>query len=1030
MRKRKALPRKKPVRKARAAASPKKPAASRTPRRVPPPEEHRADEDARPPLVEPRADVPDLTIVGVGASAGGLEAFSQLLRDLPPKPDVALVLVQHLAPQHESALPELLAAQTSLPVVQATEGMRVERNRVHVIPPNVQMGIGLDGVLYLLPRPTDGSQYRPIDYFLTSLAECLQDRAIAVILSGTASDGTNGVREVKAVGGVAFAQDPATAKYDGMPRTAIATGLVDLVLPPAQIAAELVRIGRDDARASAQEPYTGAEMRARGWALERIFVILRSVSGVDFRRYKVPTIERRLRRRMVLHRIDRIQEYQKLLEARPEEVQALYQDLLIHVTHFFRESGTFETLRADLIPKLLQARSDEEPIRAWVAGCASGEEAYSLAIVLLECLGDRAETVPVQIFATDLSEGAIERAREGMYAKAIEADVSPERLRRFFVRTDGGYRVTKAARELCVFARQDITRDPPFSRLDLVFCRNVLIYFGADLQKRLMGVFHYALKPNGYLVLGRAETIGQHLDLFRLVDNRNRIYQKKQITSAATIALPATYSVFPKGEMHRPVLAGGDGGRRLQNEASRLVEDKYAPPGVIVDGDCRIVQFRGQTGPYLAPASGEPTMNLLKLAREGLLHGLRSALQEVRRVERPVRRGGLRVKSNGGWCKVALEVLPLATGDTPHFLILFQDDVASRGDVRRPEPLRGRRKGTKDTGTIARLQQEIESSREYLQSIIQELEAANEELQSANEEILSSNEELQSTNEELDTAKEELQSTNEEINTVNEELQARNDELSRVNADFVNLLGSVQIAIVIVASDLRIRRFTPMAERVLNLIPSDVGRPISHIKPNIDLPDLEALIVDVVDTMTPQEREVRDQQGNWYSLRVRPYKSLDNRIEGAVLALFDMSPIKKQEQELRRSRDLAQTIVETVRQPLLLLDANHRVRMMNRAFRETFGLHAPNSDGRSVYELGDGAWNTPALRASLDAILGGKAERSVAEHDFPSVGRKKIAFTGRRIPAGNDGEPLILLAIEDVEDVTDEEARRRPPSTS
>jgi two-component system CheB/CheR fusion protein len=964
---------------------------------------------------------PGFPVVGIGASAGGLEAFSTLLRALPSEPGLAFVVVQHLAPHHESALPSLLSGQTALPVIQAEEGMPVERNHVYVIPPNVQMAIQ-GGRLHLAPRPNDRTQYTPIDVFLRSLADDAHDHAIAVVLSGTASDGTAGVHDIKGMGGITIAQRPETAKYDGMPRAAIASGAIDLVLSPAEIAAELARIARHAngnrspapraARAHVIDPH---DALPREDELERIFWLLHTATGVDFKHYKLPTIQRRIQRRMLLQKLTSVDRYVAYLEEQKGEVLALYQDILINVTRFFRESGSFEALGEHVFPGIMQRRGIDQPIRIWVPGCATGEEAYSVAIVLLEFLGEQADSVPIQIFATDLSNPSIERARDGLYPEAISADVTPARLRRFFNKSDGGFRVAKPVRDLCVFARQDLTRDPPFSKLDLLVCRNVLIYLGTELQKRLMNVFHYALRPTGYLMLGHAETIGPNSNLYATIDKKYRIYQRKTATSLGMIFPVENMASLTVGR--RPPPAAGDGARSVQSEATRIIQERYAPPSVIVDADYQVVQFRGHTGAFLEHAPGDPTLNVLKLAREGLVHGLRSALHEASRSERAVRKAGLRARQNGSWHKLDVEVVPMLGAENKHYLVLFHQ-VASNAPAREAgegaEPKGRRRRDKPREGDIIRLQEELAGSREYLQSIIQDLEAANEELQSANEEILSSNEELQSTNEELDTAKEELQSTNEELNTVNDELNARNEELSRLNSDLVNLLASVQIAIVIVANDLRIRRFTPMAERLLNLIPSDIGRPISHIKPNVDCPDLEEFIAAVIDTVTPNEREVRDRQGNWLSLRVRPYKNVDSRIDGAVLTLFEIDGAGASPDKRPRPRDTTDTALRTVRQPVLVLDDQKRVKLANGAFYEQFGLTVPDVSDRIVYELGEGDWDIPRLRGLLEHDLASHHGIDGVEivHDFAKVGRKRLVVNARRLDDGGDGNGRIVLSIE------------------
>ncbi|MET0152882.1 MAG: chemotaxis protein CheB [Candidatus Binatia bacterium] len=954
---------------------------------------------------------PAIPVVGVGASAGGLEAFSEILDALGARPGVALVFVQHLAPQHESALPALLSRRTQMPILQVTQGTYIEADHVYVIPPNAQMEIG-DGHLYLNSRPDDRTQYTPIDFFFRSLASTVNGVAIGVVLSGSSSDGAVGLREIKAMGGITIAQDPATARYDGMPRAAIATGSVDLVLKPADIAKEIERIGRHP---YAQPGERGAgEVALREDQLRRLVALLRNASGIDFTHYKSPTIRRRLQRRMVLLKMTDVAQYLSHLQTDAAEAQQLSQDILIHVTRFFRDPESFQALAADVFPDITANRTTDTPIRIWVPGCSTGEEAYSVAIALLEHLGEEAASIPVQIFATDVSEAAIDSARVGLYPQSIVADVTPERLRRFFSMNDGHYRITKVVRDLCVFARQDLTRDPPFSKLDLVLCRNVLIYLAPTLQKKLLNVFHYSLRASGYLMLGHAETTGPYTDLFSMTNKRHRIYRKKADKSGDAVAFPVEFGAA------RGVAAG----RRpqehraqasFQSEAQRLLLERYAPPGVIVDDDLRIVQFIGHTGRYLEPAPGEANLTLPKMVREGLLHGLRTAFQQSRREGGAVRRSGLQVRTNGHDVEVSLEVIPFgeSTGKDRHYLVLFQETPLL--EVKQPAgggKAAGKRRGASGDSRVPKLEQELAANRDYLQSIIQELEAANEELQSANEEILSSNEELQSTNEELDTAKEELQSTNEELNTVNEELHGRNDELSRANSDLLNLINSVEVALVIVENDLRIRRFTPKAERLLNLIASDVGRPIGHIKPNIDCPDLEALIHEAINSAVLQERAV-DSQGRWLSLQIRPYKSLDNRIEGAVLALFDNELLMRHEGG--RMRDYAEVLFRTVSAPLVELDGDLRVRRVNPAFSTKFGVLAGAAEGRLFHEIGDGQWNFAEIRSLLSEVASRNenVEGRRINHDFPSLGHRDMLVSARRVPGQPADRPLVLLAIED-----------------
>jgi two-component system CheB/CheR fusion protein len=966
------------------------------------------------------ADAEDLTIVGVGASAGGLEAFSALLRSLPLEPGVAIVFVQHLAPQHESALVTLLSGQSALPVIQATEGLKVERNHVYVIPPNARMVI-TGRKLHLTARPGDRTQYTPVDSFLSSLAQAAGARAIGVILSGTASDGALGIRDIKAAGGLTFAQAPATAKYDGMPRAAIATGMVDRVLPAEAIGVKLAQLSSHAYGKGVDQ--SGWEPPFKDDQLHDIFDLLRPASGVDFRHYKLPTIRRRLFRRMALHRLNDIDQYIRVLRGDAGEVRNLYQDLLIHVTRFFREPESFEALAREVFPAIVDGRPQARPIRAWVSGCATGEEAYSLAIALVEYLQRQQADTAVQIFATDVSETAVEQARTGVYPASIEGDVTPDRLRRFFTKHDGGFRVTKTIRDMCVFARQDLTKDPPFSRLDLILCRNVLIYMDTVLQKKLLSVFHYALNPHGFLVLGQAETVGAHGTLFSLVDKKFRVHRKKVAAAMPTMTFPVDYtSAGLPARKTAPEPPGVE--KFLQNEVSRVLMERFAPPGVVIDSDMQIVQFRGQTGPYLEPAPGEASLNLLKMSKEGLLYGLRTAIHTARKTRNTVRKDGLQLRTGSAWRPVSVEVIPLAASGRPHYLVLFDESI--RGDAAPPvkkvadvlpKRLANREKKTQ----VDFLQRELAASREYLQSIIQELEAANEELQSANEEILSSNEELQSTNEELDTAKEELQSTNEELNTVNEELHGRNEELSRVNSDLINLLGSVQIAIVIVSAELRIRRFTPMAEKVLNLIPADADRLIGHINPNIVGANLEELISECIDTIAPIEREVQDRQGRWYSLRIRPYRSVENRIDGAVLALFDIDAPKRFEEALRSAVAMSDGLMQVSAEPLAILDSELRLRSANTAFSELvtsfskdgwrgrplteFVKPGPEVDDLKALVQADGATPSAPLTVTFSLVKGrtpiAMSARTFASYETPSS-RMLLLSAGEGTPSARE----------------------------
>jgi two-component system, chemotaxis family, CheB/CheR fusion protein len=946
-------------------------------------------------------------IVAVGASAGGLEAFKLLLQGLPTDLGVAIVLVQHLAAQHESELPRLLQAATHMPVAQVVEGMPLQPDHVYVIPPNTQMAVE-EGRFRLSQRPAAKSRFLPIDHLFASVARYARSRAIAVILSGTASDGAAGLHEIKRAGGIALAQSPETAAFDGMPRAAIATGDVDLVLAAEEMGGEIARFGRHPlARADLQG--TEPEPAVEEGDLSPILALLRHHTGVDFTHYKRPTIQRRLHRRMLLNKIQHQKQYIRYLHEHPAEVERLYRDLLIHVTHFFRDPESFEQLATLVFPQI--AGAETQHIRIWVPGCATGEEAYSVAMVLLEHLGGRGD-VMIQIFGTDLSDTAIDHARAGVYPEAIEANVSPERLRRFFVKWNGAYRVSQTMRDLCIFARQDLTRDPPFSRLDLVVCRNVLIYLGQQVQKRLMGIFHYALKPDGFLMLGGSETAGHQADLFSLVDKKHRIYRKKPDSPLPAMQFPLEGGAPAAGRDRRE--ARPRAMPSVFELAERFLLDHYAPAGVLIDSELNIVNARGQTGPFLELAPGAPSLHLLKMARGGLLHPLRALLHDARDADGPLRREHVHVAYGGADHWVDLQVIPIGEpGTERHFLVLFEPAAPQEPfpalTQRQEAPADRAPPQPSDDARVRALQAELAANRDYLQSVIHDLEATNQELQSANEEILSSNEELQSTNEELDTAKEELQSANEELNTINDEIHARNEELSRANSDLVNLLASVQIAIVMVTAELRIRRYTPMAEKILNLIPSDVGRPITQIKPNIDCPDLEALITRVIDDVAPQEREVQDRQGRWLALRVRPYKDFANRIDGAVLTLFDVDLAKRHEQEVTAARNYAEAIVDMVREPLMVLGPELRIRSVNKAFGEKFKLAPAAITGKPLTELDVAPWRDAKLTALLHDTLAGRRAPEVHQLQSPG-GRNAFSIDIRRIDAAQPpGEPLLLV---------------------
>ncbi len=933
------------------------------------------------------------TIVGMGASAGGLEAFTELLSHLPDDTGLAVVLIQHLDPSHESHLAELLSKATKMPVSEVKGETRPEANHVYVIPPRCNLSISR-GVLHTSARPGSGRNM-PIDSFLQTLAGDRGSSAIGVVLSGSASDGTLGLQAIKEAGGVTFAQDVQTAKFDGMPRSAIASGVVDFVLPPAAIALQLVAIARNS--------HTGIESREaieppEDSELDKVLQLVRSATGVDFTHYKHSTLRRRIKRRMALRGFETLEDYSRDLARNREEASALCESFFITVTSFFREPAVFEELKKKVFPALIANRGPEDPIRIWVPGCATGEEAYSIAICLMEFLEGRKAIIPFEIFATDLSDTAIAKARAGTYAGGALAPVSQPRLARFFIRLDRGYQVAKVIRDVCVFARHNVVQDPPFSKLDLISCCNVLIYLGAGLQRKLLSILHYALKPTGFLVLGASESIGTLSGAFHQLEKTHKIYFIRPAPSAPA---PGPFEGRRgKGRQdNRQRNANGRTEQDVLREADRLVLAEHGPPGAIIDDRMNIIQVRGRTAPYLELSPGEPTQNLLRMACEGLVAGLGKAIRTARQTNAGAKEDGFRIESSGALKDVTIEVIPFkgsSSSEERYFLALFEEFELNNVPRTLPKAVK------QDTAGNARLRRELAATKEQLQLIVEDNATTLEELRAANEEA-------QAANEELETAQEELESANEELNTLNEELKISNVEFIKVNRDLTNLLESISIPLVMVGRDLRIRRFTRAMEPILNLIASDVGRAITDLQPQIDLPGLRRLLSDAMEGGNRKPPDVRDSHGRWYSLRILPSLGPDGQIDGAVVMLIDIDAAK-------RGLDFAEAIVETVREPLVILSQNLRVMKANKMFYETFHVESKETEGRLFYDLGHGEWNIPKLRELLENILPAHSTFRDFEvtHEFAHIGRRVMLLNASEIFDPNAQARTILLAIEDV----------------
>jgi two-component system CheB/CheR fusion protein len=955
-------------------------------------------------------------IVGIGASAGGLEAMTQLLRHLPRDTGMAYVLIQHLDPTHESQLSMLLSRSTSMRVSESKHNLELERNHLYIIPPNKMMGIS-ERRLKLLPRKHDKEMRMPIDYFLRTLAEQEGSSAIGVVLSGNGSDGTVGLQAIKAGGGTTFAQDEVSAKYPNMPGSAIAAQCVDFALPPDKIARELTRIARHPYVTPSKALKRDRASLTEDQAFDDILTTLRQRMGVDFTHYKHATLRRRIQRRIMLRKLEKLRDYANYVHSHPDEAKELFNDILIHVTGFFRDRTVFTVLKKRVFPSLLKGKTQNDSIRIWVPGCSTGEEVYSIAIALIEALTANHLNVPVQIFGTDINDLALEKARSGVYPDRIQKEISPERLRRFFVRQKNGYRINKSVRELCIFARQNVVVDPPFSSLDLISCRNVLIYLGQPLQRKILPIFHYALKPTGLLLLGASETVGSFPELFALRDRKAKIYGKK----ATSIRPAVTFQSFlPPPEKDRPeeLVKVSPSLNDLKREADRLLLSHFCPAGVVINEAMDVLQFRGRTAAFLEHEHGEASLNLLKMAREGLEMHLRSAISKAIQQNSRIRQEGARVRQNNHFVEVTIEVVPLKIDSSRErfFLVLLE---SSRETAREDEGRRkrgGKIKARRSDTEIAQLRDELAGTRESLQAIIEEQEATNEELRSANEEIMSSNEELQSTNEELETAKEELQSTNEELTTLNEEMETRNIELRHLNDDLQNIMESVDIPMIILGRDLRIRRFTAVAEKVLNLISGDIGRPMTDIALKVDLPNLPDLVTEVIDSFQTKNVEARDNKGRFWSVRIRPYKTMENKIDGAIIALVDIDAMRSSLKQSNEGRAFAEGIINTVRESLVVLDSELIVRHVNESFLATFKVKRSDAVHRRIYELREGEWDIPKLRQLLEEILPKNQtfHDFMVEHTFPDVGKKKLLLNARRLVFDGDSQPMILLAIEDI----------------
>jgi two-component system CheB/CheR fusion protein len=838
-------------------------------------------------------------IVGIGASAGGLEALEQFLKNVPVGSGMAFVIVQHLDPTRKGVMSELLQRATSLKVVQVKDRTLVRPDCVYVIPPNKDMSL-LHGVLHLLAPLAPRGLRLPIDFFLRSLAQDQEEHSVGVILSGMGSDGTLGLRAIKEAAGVVLVQEPASAKFDSMPRSAIDAGLADIVAPADELPGKILAYLQRTPHIARTEETMEAKTQS---ALEKVVVLLRAHTGNDFSFYKRNTLYRRIERRMVIHQISKMPAYVRYLQENSQELNLLFKELLIGVTNFFRDPAAWEQLGAQVIPALLTDRPPGQALRAWVPGCSTGEEAYSLAIVLKEALDELKPkgNLQIQIFATDLDKDAIEKARQGVFPSNISADVSEARLKRFFTKEEHGYRVRKEIRELVIFAPQNLILEPPFTKLDILSCRNLLIYLTTDVQKKLIPLFHYSLNPGGILFQGSAETIGEFANLFTPLVGKSRIFRRKEsILRPEQIAFPSSFSAGPPAGTE--VRLATKPPTSLQSLADELVLQRYAPPAVLTNDTGDIFYVSGRTGKYLEPAAGKANWNLFAMAREGLRYELTRAFAEALRQKTSVALHGLKVGTNGGaqYADVTIQRLTEPESLRGLVMIVFTDTAApttaNASDRSAKSPARSPR--------LAELEQELLQVRGEARATHEEMQTSQEELRSANEELQSTNEELQSTNEELTTSKEEMQSMNEELQTVNTELQAKVDELSRASNDMKNLLDSTDIATLFLDKELNVRRFTPQTTKIIKLIAGDAGRPITDLASELCYPELSDDAREVLRKLAAVEKPIGTRDGRWFTVRIMPYRTQDDRIDGVVITFANITGSKTLEAKLRKNQSV------------------------------------------------------------------------------------------------------------------------------
>lgn len=885
--------------------------------------------------------------VGIGASAGGLDALKKFLSKIPDQSGMAFIIVQHMDPTHKSGLVNILKRSTEMKVSQVEDGVQVQPNHVYIIPPNKDMGI-IEGKLQLMEPVEPHGLRMPINYFFTSLAQDQQDKSVGIILSGFGSDGSLGLKAIKANGGICFAQDPSTAGSEGMPSSAINTGMVDIVLAPEEMPEKLLAYVRSSSKIL-KKILTPEDETIQ--ALRKIFILIRNRTGHDFSQYKKSTVYRRIGRRMNIHQIEDMKMYLHYLQENPHEIDLLFKEFLINVTNFFRDPEAFESLKNNTLKQIIEEKTEFDVLRVWIPGCSSGEEVYSIAIIIKELLEETDKKIDVQIFGTDLDANSIKTARSGSYSGIISSDISQERLNKYFSKNDNVYTIKNEIRDMVVFATHNLIKDPPFTKLDLISCRNLLIYLETVAQEKVLSNFNYALKEDGILFLGPSETVGEFLGAFSIIDKKWKIFKCVKSEGPVFDLLKSHSMSYQKDS-----IAYWDSKFDLKNLknskqektglnitalAEKKLIDIFAPPSALINDTGEILYIHGRLGNYLEPSEGKAHMNIIEMAREGIKLDLISAIQNAVTKNKQVVFDGLKIKEDHlNDHLIRLTVKPLKEPETVNGLLIvsFEESVIQKDkDTIQLDPL------SKNSDKISALENELKMTKERLNITIEELTTSNEELKSANEELQSMNEESQSTNEELETSKEELQSINEELTTVNNELQIKIDEMSRINDDMINLFNSTEIATVFVDNDLKIRRFTQEATKLIKLIKSDVGRPLSDIVFNINYPDLVDQIAQVIEKIAYKEIELETKNGEWFETKIMPYKTSKNVIDGAVITFTNITQRKK---EIIDALKLADNVIQTAKNPIIILDKDMRIYSANQSFYKSYDIKKEETIGK------------------------------------------------------------------------------------